>query len=230
LGRRFLRRPFSLTAALYAAHNRTIECASMAWTEKPPTAIVALADLAPLLRTDSARVLATGYAQLLASGGGAIPPKASLDLAPIARMLADAALAAIESPERCIYRLVGENLKNRIGFDPTGLNYYDLVPAIRRDYAMRAMNMVIAKPMGFRADIAQVYSSGEALTIESLGMPLVSHEPGVEGFILFADEAVSRWDRRMAEGTRLLGANVVRRDLVDIGFGVDADFRDLVET
>lgn len=202
----------------------------MAWTEKPPTATVALADLAPLLRTDSAKILAAGYKQLLVATGGAIPSKASLDLAPIARMLADAALVAIETPDRCIYRLVGENLKNRIGFDPTGLNYYDLVPAIRRLYAMRAMNMVIAKPMGFRADIAQIYSSGEALTIESLGMPLASNEQGVAGFILFADEAQSRWDRRLAEGTRLLGANVVRRDLVDIGFGVDPDFRDLVET
>jgi hypothetical protein len=202
----------------------------MPWIEKPPTAIVALAELAPLLRTESAKVLASGYVQLLATTAGAIPPKASLDLAPIARMLADAALVAIETPERCIYRLVGENLKNRIGFDPTGLNYYDLVPEIRRLYAMRAMNMVIGQPMGFRADIAQVYSSGEALTIESLGVPLASNEQGVKGFILFADEALSRWDRRMAEGTRLLGANVVRRDLVDIGFGIDPDFCDLVET
>jgi len=202
----------------------------MPWTEKPPTANVALADLAPLLRTESAKILASGDAQLLAGGGGAIPPKASLDLAPIARMLADAALVAVETPERCVYRLVGENLKNRIGFDPTGLNYYELVPEIRRRYATSAMNMVIAKPMGFRADIVQIYSSGEALTIESLGLPLASNEPGVLGFILFADEAQSRWDRRLAEGTRLLGANVVRRDLVDIGFGVDAAFRDLVET
>ncbi|MCA3260414.1 MAG: PAS domain-containing protein [Telmatospirillum sp.] len=202
----------------------------MAWTEKPPTAIVALGDLAPLLRTESAKILAFGYARLLAASDGAIPSKASLDLAPIARMLADAALLAIEAPDRCVYRLVGENLKNRVGFDPTGLNYYDLVPEIRRSYAMRAMNMVIGRPMGFRADIAQIYSSGEALTIESLGLPLASAEQGVAGFILFADEAQSRWDRRIAEGTRLLGANVVRRDLVDIGFGTDADFRDLVET
>jgi hypothetical protein len=201
----------------------------MAWTEKPPIVIVAIADLAPLLRTESAKILASGYAQLLAAGGGAIPPKASLDLAPIARMLADAALVAIEAPDRCAYRLVGENLKNRMGFDPTGLNYYDLVPKIRRDYAIRAMNMVINRPMGFRADIAQVYSSGEALATESLGMPLASNEPGVAGFILFADEAQSRWDHRLAEGTRLLGANVLRRDLVDIGFGVDTDFRDLIE-
>jgi hypothetical protein len=202
----------------------------MAWTEKPPATIVALADLAPLLRTDSAKFLASGYAKLLAASGGAIPSKASLDLSPIARMLADVALVAIEAPDRCIFRLVGENLKNRMGFDPTNLNYYDLVPDIRRGYAQRAMNMVIGRPMGFRADITQVYSSGEALTIETLGMPLASNESGVEGFILFADEAQSRWDRRLAAGTRLLGANVVRRDLVDIGFGVDADFRDLVET
>jgi len=201
----------------------------MAWIEKHPTAIVALGDLAPLLRTDSAKILAAGYEKLLAAGGGAIPPKASLDLSPIARMLADAALLAIESPEHCVFRLVGENLKNRIGFDPTGLNYYDLVPEIRRGYAQRAMNMVIAKPMAFRADLEQVYSSGEVLMIETLGMPLASNEAGVVGFILFADEAQSRWDRRIAEGTRLLGANVVRRDLVDIGFGIDADFRDLVE-
>jgi hypothetical protein len=201
----------------------------MAWTEKPPTAIVALGELAPLLQTAAAKILASGYARLLESAGGAIPPKKTLDLSPVARMLADATLFAIQDGGGCVYRLVGENIKNRIGFDPKGLDYYDLVPEIRRPYAQRAMKMAIGQPMGFRAEIEQVYSSGEMLTIESLGMPLGSDEPGVEGFILFAEEALSRWQRRTTEGTRLLGANVVRRDLVDIGFGVDANFRDLVQ-
>ena len=202
----------------------------MPWTEKAPAAIVAFADLRDLLRTAAAKTLWEGYGRLRARVGNALPAKAALDLAPVAAMLPDAALVAIGPRERCVYRVVGETLKERVGFDPTGKNYYDFVPEIRLAYARRAMAMVIDTPRGFRADIEQVYSSGEVLTIESFGLPLVSSEPGIDGFILFSDQAQTRWQRREEPGRRLLGANVVRRDLVDLGFGVDRDFRDLVQT
>jgi len=201
----------------------------MSWTEKPPAAIVAFADMRDLLRTQAAKALWEGYGRWRHAAGTGVPAKAALDLAPVAAMLGDAALVAIGPRERCVYRVVGENLKDRIGFDPTGKNYYDFVPEIRRAYARRAMNMVVDRPMGFRADIEQVYSSGEALTIESFGLPLAADEPGIDGFILFSDAAQTRWQRREEPGRRLLGANVVRRDLIDLGFGVDRDFRDLVE-
>ena len=55
-----------------------------------------------------------------------------------------------------------------------------------------------------------------------------SEEPGVDGFILFSDQALGRRAGAPATPPRLLGANVRRRDLIDLGFGVDTGFRDLV--
>ena len=119
-------------------------------------------------------------------------------------------------------------MKERFGFNPTGQDYYQFVPEIRRRYARWAMNMAVATPCGFRAELEQVYSSGDVAIIEVAAVPLLSDEPGVDGFILFADCALTRWQRYRDTVVTLKGANVLRRDLIDLGFGVDADFRYLV--
>ncbi len=200
----------------------------MSWIEMQPASIVALADAGTLFKSKAGVALYRGYLRLLAAAGGAIPAKNALDLSGFAGMLADAALCAVSEPDRCEYRITGERLKQRVGFNPTGTNYYDLVPAIRRPYAIRAMRMVVTVPSGFRALIEQTYSSGEVVTTEAVGFPLRSEEPGIDGFILFSDQALERRAGVPATPPRLLGANVVRRDLIDLGFGVDTGFRDLV--
>lgn len=201
----------------------------MAWIEREPDTVIPIADAERLVRTEACAVLVRGYAKLLSAAGGRIPAKNDLELTDVARMLRDAALSAITLPDRCVYRVAGEQLKTRLGFNPTGLNYYDLVPEIRRPYAARAMNMVITVPCGFRAEIAQRYASGEIVAVEAVAFPLRSAEPGVDGFIIFGDQAITPKQPRPGRTDPMLGANVVQRDLIDLGFGVDSTFRDLVQ-
>lgn len=198
------------------------------WVEAPAASVVTVTDAAALFRSEICRQLFRGYLGLFEAAGHTVPDKDSLDLFGLRTTLADAALCAITLPDRCIYRVAGERLKRRLGLNPTGRNYYDFVPAVRRERAARAMNMVIQVPCAFRAEIEQTYTSGETVLIEVVAVPLRSQEPGVDGFILFADCALSQWKEHQRPAARLQGAVVVRRDLIDLGFGVDPEFRDLV--
>jgi hypothetical protein len=199
----------------------------MSWTERPPDRTIPLDAAADACRTDAARVLVAGWSRLYREACR-VPSKSGLDPSAFAGALPHVALCAVRLGRSCVWRIAGEGLKERLGFDPSGRDYYDFVPPERRLHATRAMDMVVAVPSGFRAEIVQRYSGGRVRSVEAVGLPLLSAETGVDGFIVFADQALPATGRQDADASRMLGANVVRRDLIDIGFGVDEGFRDLV--
>jgi len=199
------------------------------WIPKPPRCVVTLEDTDGLFETEAARCLLSGYKELMARDPNRLPDRHALDLAPFPAAIPHFALCAIKLPDQCIYRIVGEQLKRRLGFNPTGRNYYDLVPEERRESACAAMNMVVRQPSGFRAEIEQVYSDGRIRIVEALALPLAGNAPEVDGYILFADQQIGNASRAFdTDSPVLLGANVINRDLIDLGFGVDRAFRDLV--
>jgi len=90
------------------------------------------------------------------------------------------------------------------------------------------MNMVVQVPCGFRAEIEQQYSGRLVRRIEAMAMPLASEEPGVDGFILFGDCEIEADVGVVPEDTTLVGANVVKRQVIDLGHGIDPTFHDIV--
>ncbi|WP_374313328.1 PAS domain-containing protein [Dongia sp.] len=202
----------------------------MGWTRLKPNYAGALKDAIERYRTPACRMLANGFLSMLDEAGGVIPQKNDLNLQNFVAVIPHLALVAVTKPDKCIYRVAGERLKERVGLNLAGRNYYDFVPPERRDVAARAMHMVIDTPCAVRAEIQQSYSGGSALMIEATGFPLKSSEPGIDGFILFADQAIEPDQLYHEVHPQLRGANVVHRDLIDLGFGVDADFEDIVQT
>jgi hypothetical protein len=202
----------------------------MGWTRLKPNNAGALRNAIEHYRTPACRMLANGFLSMLDEAGGVIPHKNDLNLQNFVAVIPHLALVAVTKPDKCIYRIAGERLKERVGFNLTGRNYYDFVPPERRDVAARAMHMVIDTPCAVRAEIQQNYSGGMALMIEATGFPLKSSEPGIDGFILFADQAIEPDDSYHEVQPQLRGANVVRRDLIDLGFGVDESFEDIIQT
>lgn len=198
------------------------------WVTQRPHSRVALAQSMPLYRTVAAHDLAAAYLGLLRAEGGRLPPKNRLDVTGLARAVPHLLLFALTRPDKCIYRVAGEEVKARIGRNPVGLNYYDLVPPERRANAMRAMNMVIDVPCAWRVEIEQSYSSGIGRLVEAVAFPLASAQADVDGFAVLADCEIGPGARGAEDGVTLLGTNVIRRDLIDIGFGVDETFEDLV--
>jgi hypothetical protein len=202
----------------------------MGWTTLKPNYAGALKGALDLYRTPACRMLATGFLAMLEDADGVIPHKKDLELRNFVAVMPHLALVAVTKPDKCIYRIAGESLKERVGLNLAGRNYYDFVPPERREFAARAMHMVIDTPCAVRAEIQQSYSGGVGLMIEAAGFPLKSSEAGTDGFILFADQAIERDDSYHEVHPHLRGANVVRRDLIDLGFGIDETFEDMVQT
>jgi len=199
----------------------------MSWVTRRPYSIVTLSEAAKLYKTDCCRHLAAAYGALLASHGGRVPTKGELDVTTLPRVVPHLILCAVTPPDRCIYRVVGEDVKSRIG-NRVGRNYYDLVPPARRHHSMWAINMLVAVPCAWRVEIEQVYDSGIARLVEATAFPLASAEPGIAGFIVLADCEIGPSEGAAPGEVTLIGTNILRRDLIDIGFGVDEGFADLV--
>jgi hypothetical protein len=199
----------------------------MNWVTRRPHSTVPLAAAGELYKTCCCRELAAAYGRLLAAHCGRLPPKNALDVTALPRVIPHLILCAVTPPDRCIYRIVGEDVKGRIG-NRVGRNYYDLVPAARRQHSMWAINMLVAVPCAWRVEIEQVYDSGIARLVEATAFPLASAEPGVAGFIVLADCEIGPSEAAAPGEVTLIGTNILRRDLIDIGFGVDEAFADLV--
>lgn len=200
----------------------------MVWIRQKPRSTVKLADAPGLFRTTAPRILAQGYAGLMRDGGGAVPRKAGLDISRFTTALTNIVLFAVIKPDQCIYRIVGETWKQRIGMNPTGRNYLDFVARERRESAVASVLDLIDVPSAFRVIIEQHYAAGKTAMLEVLAVPLLSDEPGIDGFTIFAAQLVAPIYFGNDEDRMVLGANVVERDLIDIGFGVNEDFVDLV--
>ena len=200
----------------------------MPLVRRKPTRLPSLSAAKELLRTPACKAFAQGYAKSVAAQGGTLPSKNGLDLANFITVMPHTALVAVTIGGSCEYRLVGENLKERHKFNATGRDYYDFVPEERQENARKAMEMVVAVPCGFRVEILQTYADGRRMVIEALGLPLLSDEPGVDGFIMFADNPQEDMSYSARPQKEWLGANILQRHVIDLGFGVDESFEDLI--
>ena len=171
--------------------------------------------------------MAGAYADMLALSRTRIPPKNGLDPHGFSSALSNVALTAIVIGESCTYRIAGEELRERYAQKLVGKNYYDIVPPERREHAMRGMELVIQTPCGFRAELVQEFADGQRSLAEVCAFPLGSDEPGVDGFVLFANQDIKA-PPRSAHRTEMVRSVLIKRDLIDLGFGIDEGFVDLV--
>jgi len=200
----------------------------MEWIRQKPRSIVSIAEAPGLFATMAPRILAKAYGDMILESGGNVPRKTGLDISKFAAALPNVALFAFTLPDLCIYRIVGEAWKQRIGINPIGKNYLDFVARERRETAVASLQNVIGIPSAFRVIIEQTYSGGRTAHLEVLAAPLLSDEPSVDGFTIFAAQPIAPIHFGRDEDRIVLGANVVERNLIDIGFGVDETFRDIV--
>lgn len=199
------------------------------WVTRRPAYHANVAAALPGFGTESCRLVASAYADLVGNSGGQIPAKNGLDLTGIAPAMANVALAAVKRGSACIFRIAGEGIRERYGRRLVGQNYYDLVNPARRSFAIQSIDMVVSVPCGFRVELVQRFSNATEAMAEACAFPLRSPNPEIDGFILFADEERAPPARNRATDPQLVESVVVRRELIDLGFGVDETFEELIQ-
>ena len=198
------------------------------WISRKPDYHADITAAIPHFVTRSCTLLATGYAKLLQDSGHTIPTKNGLDISSFAPIMTDLALAAITLDSACVFRIAGEGIRQRFAHKLVGTDYYNLVDPARRSSAIEAMDMIVRTPCAFRVELLQQYENGEERRAEACVFPLRSEEPDIDGFALFANSEIDPPRGPAAMHPILSEFQVVRRDLIDIGFGLDEGFTDLV--
>jgi len=200
----------------------------MEWVAKKPEFIGGLDEVACRCKTAAGRKLISGYKKFLDANGNRPPRFKDLDIADFVAAVPHIALGSVIKGKSCEFRIIGEELRGRMGFPAPRVNYYDYVPPNRVASVKRVMEMVVGIPCGFRADLEQIYSSGQSTLAEAIGLPLAPGRDGEDGQILFSDQMTEDLGFSADKKQTLLGANLVQRDLIDLGFGIDTTYEDLV--
>ncbi|RVU39474.1 PAS domain-containing protein [Hwanghaeella grinnelliae] len=200
----------------------------MNWIRQFPRSTVPIEEAPGLFATLAPRIVAKAYLELMRDAGGNVPRKTGLDISKFAAALPNVALFAVKLPDHCVYRILGEAWRQRIGRNLVGKNYIDFVAAERRESAITSLQDMITIPSAFRVIIEQTYSAGKKAQLEVLAVPLLSEEEGVDSFSLFAAQLVTPVHFGPGDDRIVLGANIIERDLIDIGYGVNDAFYDLV--
>jgi hypothetical protein len=150
-----------------------------------------------------------------------IPRRADLDPAKLRPLLGFLILAELNLKGELRLRLVGTNHVYRWGRDLTGGDYLQLLPAADRPLALARARLVLEHPCGCLGRCVEEYSSGAAVTLEFLRLPMRDEQDKATRLIIYAREIappLGQVNRGRGVGVRELPG--VR--FIDIGNGVPA--------
>lgn len=200
----------------------------MAWRRKKPGYIASLEDAEIRCETTPAKEMVQAYIRLLNGAKGRLPAFCDLDLREVRHAATHMALCSVGIGHHCTIRFFGEELKQRVGVNPVGRNFFDFVHPDRADSIRQVMEMMVSRPCGYLARVRQEFASGRTIIVETVALPLAPSRPGDDGQVVMTDTPVEYAGITLERDRVLLSADVVKRDLIDLGHGVDENFEDLV--
>ena len=114
---------------------------------------------------------------------GTLPRRDQLDPTGIPRLLGDMSIMERERPDLIHLRLVGTGIVDRIGFDPTGKNIFDVHNYRKHEDVSAHLNFVLDRPCGQIVTLTDTYSSGRKLTVDICRLPMADRD-GVPRYIV----------------------------------------------
>jgi hypothetical protein len=197
--------------------------------DRPANQIASLEDLHGIVLSEPVRDSVLAYGKLIAEAGGKLPEKSKIDPMVLGANLANAVLYDVSDPERVIFKIVGENMKDHFKINPVGRCYLDFVPEFRRPHALSAFRFCAELPCAMLSRTRQVFESGLTRYCEAVGFPLMgSSEDGYATHLLFVDSPVHFQLSDQFDKSPFRFAHMLERHFVDLGHGVPDNFIDLV--
>jgi len=149
-----------------------------------------------------------------------IPTRAMFDPSRIVPLLPYILIHDLSVPDRSTLRLVGTGIVQRLGVDPTGSNYLDLVEPGARANSHHHLLTTARHPCGMRLISEVRYRNGKITVAEALGFPLYNARTD-SVMMMFLDDLVEQPQFHYAPPDQpfevLRGYN---REYIDVGFGV----------
>ncbi len=138
----------------------------------------------------------------------------------MASMLPNITLMERVDNDSIIYRIAGENIIARLGFNPTGQNFLDLIaPSARAETAL-TNKLGLDERCGHYSVYENQYESGRRMMSESLMLPMRKSQGDDVNLILGYHVHHQATDIALLGARTALGLRWVIAEHVDIGFGV----------
>ncbi len=155
---------------------------------------------------------------------GAVP--ASQDALPmrqLAKIMAHVTLLEWVAPDQITYRIAGEAIVDRLGFNPTGTNFLDLLHADQRHSSVDGHKTMMAHPCGCYLVYESEFENGSRAVLETITLPM-RKTADVEAKLFFSFHSHHSTTSVAESNTdTALVVNWRRMEYADIGCGVPAE-------
>ncbi len=148
--------------------------------------------------------------------------QSALPMRLFAPLMANITLMERVSHDLMIYRIAGENIIARLGYNPTGNNFFELLPTSRREATKQMYQHILQHPCGHYTVYENEYRSGRRMMSESLMLPIRKDENSKATFVLGYHAHHQGTDVFRPEGKTTLAVAIKTSELVDIGSSVPA--------
>jgi len=155
-----------------------------------------------------------------AQTGSDVAAQDQLPMRLMAPLLPNIALLEYVDQDSIIYRIAGENVAARFGFNPAGTNFLDFLDASIRAEISHIYELSLEQRCGLYAVYESQYESGFKMMSESLMLPIRKSLHGEIAFFLGYHVHHQTTDVDIPGIRTVVGTRWVIVDYVDIGFGI----------
>ncbi len=151
---------------------------------------------------------------------GAVGRRDLLSMRSLAPMLANITMTEYVDDTTILFRIAGENITDRLGFNPAGRNTLDLIAQEKRAEAIALHHAIIHHPCGSYVVYESVFQSGRRAKNESITFPL--RKDANNNTLFFFSYHLHHEATGFAEvgEATALGLSEIQTELIDIGFGL----------
>ncbi|MCE7997801.1 MAG: PAS domain-containing protein [Rhodobiaceae bacterium] len=151
--------------------------------------------------------------------GRSIGRRDLLPMRTLAPMLANITMTEYVDEDTIIFRIAGENITDRLGFNPAGRNTLDLIAREKRAEAIALHSIILNHPCGSYVVYESIFQSGRKAKSESITFPLQKDAGSAIHFFLSYHVHHEATGFSEAGEPTALGLSEFHTELIDIGFG-----------
>lgn len=146
--------------------------------------------------------------------------QSALPMREFAPLMANVTLMERESADQVTYRIAGENIANRLGFNPMGSNFLDLLAVDIRRSACATHEKIFSHPCGHYLVYENEYETGRRMISESLMLPMKKKRDAEVNLLLGYHSHHQSTGVLAPTNKTSLVVHHSTNEFVDIGFGI----------
>lgn len=134
-------------------------------------------------------------------------------------MLPDVSLVQRQERGKYYYCLLGSEMDNRLGYDPTGFNQLDILHPRLRDFVTDWFEAIIDVPCGAYSEFSIELRYDRSMSLKSLSLPLLDQEGEPNWFLYFHDAGEARTGIEFGD-LLSFGEQFAKMTAIDLGAGL----------